>query len=420
MADPLSIAASVTGLITAGIMATNSLVDFYLAYKHQDSDILGKTKKLEGILSLFQSLEETLLQRKLQADERNLIEKIQTIIKECNKPIEELLSECLKFEKANSQGLIAAVKVVGRRVAYPFRRKTLNKLDEDIVQIHCNLFDALEVLQLKDTQRIQASIGEVRTDQISWHIRDWLKAPDANINHNAACQKKHPLTGRWFVTSPTFTTWLVKKNSLLWLNGFAGTGKSVLCSTAIQSVFRYRQSSSHIGIAYFYFTFNDTSKQDESAMLRALLLQLSSQRQDGNLYLTDLYKSYKTTGTPPSPVLTDHLHRLIQEFHHVYIVLDALDESPRSGAREQVLDTLETMRKWSFSGLHLLITSRDELDIRESLTIFPIQQVAMKNAGIEKDIADFISGRLQSRKLRKWLSYHDKIQGALVERAKGV
>ena len=61
-------------------------------------------------------------------------------------------------------------------------------------------------------------------------------------------------------------------------------------------------------------------------------------------------------------MLTDYLRRLIQKFHHLYIVLDALDESPRLEARGNVLDTLEMMQKWSLPGLHLLVTSRNEPD----------------------------------------------------------
>jgi len=62
-----------------------------------------------------------------------------------------------------------------------------------------------------------------------------------------------------------------------------------------------RPSSIHFGIdgliqawgtAFFYFTFNDESKQDQSAMLRALLLQLSGQYSDGYPCLTSLHASY--------------------------------------------------------------------------------------------------------------------------------
>jgi len=193
-----------------------------------------------------------------------------------------------------------------------------------------------------------------------------------------------------------------------------------LCSTATQFSLRHRESDPNVGIAFFYFTFNDESKQDESAMLRALLLQLSSQLHDGYADLTRLYDSYKA-GIPPSLVIIEYLRRLVQRFHHVYIVLDALDESPRNGPREHVLEMLEAMRKWGIQGLHLFLTSRDEPDIRESLDLAIHQQVVMEGAGIDKDIADFISGRLDAdRRLRKWLPHRDKIQETLAARAKGM
>jgi len=206
----------------------------------------------------------------------------------------------------------------------------------------------------------------------------------------------------------------------MWLNGFAGTGKSVLCSTAIQSALRHRGSDPNIGIAFFYFTFNDESKQAVSNMLRALLLQLSSQLQDGHADLTRLYDSYKV-GTPPWPVLIEYFRRLIQRFHQVYIMLDALDESPRNESQEYVLNAIDMMRKWSLQSLHLFVTSRDEPDIRDSLDLSVTQQVIMQDAGIDQDITDFISGRFNvDRRLRNWLPYRDKIQEILAKRAKGV
>ena len=194
----------------------------------------------------------------------------------------------------------------------------------------------------------------------------------------------------------------------------------MLCSTAIQFAFRHRGSEPLVGIAFFYFTFNDDSKRDESGMLRALLLQLSSQVQNGEADLTRLYHSYKD-GVPPSLVLIEYLRRLIQRFNHVYIALDGLDESPRDGPRENVLDTLNDMRNWSIPGLHLFVTSRDEPDIRDSLDLYFEQEMKMRSVGIDKDIADSISARLDTdRRLRKWLPHRDKIQDVLTNRAQGV
>jgi hypothetical protein len=365
--------------------------------------------------------------RKFEADERSLIKKIENTIKDCEEAIKELEDECQKFRKDSIHGQLDALKVIGRKLTYPFRRSTLQKIDENVSELRTNVSLALGVLQLKDNARAQndledtkALVNLIKARQISRHIQDWLKAPDASINHNEACAKKHPGTGMWLVKSDTYARWLTGRNSFLWLQGFAGCGKSVLCSTVIQSVFRHRSSDPRTGIAFFYFTFNDQSKQDESAMLRTWLLQLTSQLQDGHKDLTQLYESYKPS-TPPSPALLDYLRRLIERFDHIYLLVDALDESPRNKLREKVLDTLEVVRGWGLEGLHLFVTSRDELDIRESIDPSSEEEVAMRNGGIDDDIANYISGQLDgNRRLRNWLPYREKIQDTLARGAQGV
>jgi len=427
MADPLSIAAGAAGLLSLGIQVSQSLVSFYLDYKGQDADIDRIIQRLEGLLGIFQSLSDMLKGRKFPADEQALVAKIEGLVQDCDELVSELKEECEKFTHRSTDGVKATVMIAGRRLTYPFRKSTLTKLDEDIKGIRENLSLALEVLHSRDSSRIQNDIEEikslldlVRTSQISDAVREWLKAPDAAINHNEACAKRYQATGLWFVKSQTFITWLEKGNSFLWLNGFAGCGKSVLSSTAIQYAFRHRRSDPHIGIAFFYFTFNDKSKQDVSAMLRALLLQLSNQLNDGHIDLARLRDRYRD-GAPPVPELIGSLRQLFQRFEDVYIIVDALDESPRNEGREQVLDALADFRNWSLRGLHLLVTSRDEFDIREHLDPSPAEDVLMKNSGIEMDIEEFITGHLgQSRKLQKWSLYHSRIKEALTAGAKGV
>jgi hypothetical protein len=175
-----------------------------------------------------------------------------------------------------------------------------------------------------------------------------------------------------------------------------------------------------IGIAFFYFTFNDESKQDTSAMLRALVLQLVSQLKDQDTTLSQFHDSYGGN-TLPDQALLDCLHQIINKFDHVYIILDALDESPRHKHREDLLQTLGDMRRWRGPGLHLLVTSRDEQDIRESLEALDDQIISMKNNLVDDDIASFVSGHLRdNRRLRKWEKYHDEIEQAFTKGAKGV
>jgi len=427
MGDPLSIAAGTAGFISLGIQVTSSLVQFYTSHKSRDSDVIRISSKLEILLETLRALETVLLNRKFRADEQDLLHNVETTLQACKDLIEELRDEAQKFSKTSTVGHLERIKTESCRFTYPFRQSTLLKLDEDIAEIRSNLSFVLDVLQLKGSSRSENDLEEIRSllelvsaRQISSSIRDWLKAPDPTINHNEACLKRHLTSGLWFVKGLTFKSWLDEDNSFLWLNGFAGCGKSILCSTVIQHTFRHRRSNPRIGIAFFYFDFNDDSKQDLLSMLRSLLLQLSNQLPGGHDELEKLRSRY-SNGLPPIPLLLDYLQYIIKLYKDVYIIIDAIDESPKSTARELVLDTLCEMRKWSIRGFHLLVTSRDEPDIREALEASPEEDILIKNSGVEKDIAEFISYRLgNDRKLRRWSASHDRIQKALVERAQGV
>ncbi|KAH6972639.1 hypothetical protein EDB80DRAFT_360245 [Ilyonectria destructans] len=426
MADPLSIAGSAVGVISLGITVAQGLFDYYAAFQDQKSDVAHTTKKLSRLLELLESLRQ-LERRQSQADDRVILAKMETCMEDCKELIRDLEAELNKFNQAPHQGTMAGLRAAGRRIAYPFRQSTLQKLDEDVDDFVSCLSLAMQLLQQSDICRVRDDIEDTkalldlaRATQVSSGIREWLKAPDATIGFNEAVKKKHPGTGLWFVKGPDFTAWLEKPGSFLWLVGFAGCGKSVLCSTAIQFAFRHRRANIRIGIAFFFFTFNDESKQDASAMLRALVLQLSSQLDDNHTFLSRLHDSYRNA-SPPDPALMDCLHQLVRAFEDVYIVLDALDESPRDKHREAMLQCLAELRAWSEPGLHLIVSSRDEVDIREELGALPEETIKMKNDSVDQDIASFISEHLRNnRRLRKWDEHHARIETALTKRAQGV
>jgi len=427
MGDPLSVAASVAGLLSLGIQVTQSLVTYYTSYRNQDSHVARTISRLEALLETFQDLSETLSRRRFVPDEQSLIAQVESSIQDCKDLIFELQQEVEKFSDDSKSGLRTAIKTASRRLAYPLRQSTLQKLDEDIGDIRENLSFALNVLQINDGQKVQGDLHDiksvlelVRTSQVSKEVRDWLKAPDATTNHHEACAKRHATSGVWFVKGSAFTKWLEEDRSFLWLNGFAGCGKSVLTSTAIQYTFRHRRSNPRIGIAFFYFSFNDSSKQDVSGLLRAVLLQLSNQSNDTEINLTNLYDSYKP-GEPPIPALLECVRQAIQKFQDVYLIVDALDECPRYGARERVLETLIDFRNWSIHGLHILVTSRDEIDIRENLAPSSTEDISMKNTGVDQDIAEFIQGHLErDRAMQKWSTHRSQIQDVLTAKAGGV
>ncbi|KAI0454305.1 hypothetical protein F5B21DRAFT_504410 [Xylaria acuta] len=428
--DGLSVAASVVGILSLGIKVAQSLADFYSVYKRQNSDVTHTVKKLERLASVLEILRDQLADRAFLTDEQGLLKNIEGSIQDCEECIHELQNECVKLKNNCAGGIQATARTSARRLAYPFRQSTLQTLDESVEEVASHIALALQILQQKDVYKVQndsadikALLELVKASQVSMVIRDWLRAPDVTTNYYEACKKRHGGTGLWFVNGSSFSAWLAKPNSFLWLNGFAGCGKSVLCSTAIQHTFRHRRSNARVGIAFFFFTFNDSAKQDVSGMLRALLLQLSGQLND-NRGLLSLHHNYRND-MPPDRALLGCLRQLLRSFDDAYIILDALDESPRDRYRKAILQTLVDLRVWSEPGLHLLVTSREEPDIRdvllEELGALPDEIISMRNDAVDNDIKSFVSGSLKSeRRLRKWGKYHDQIETALTERANGV
>ncbi|KKZ62886.1 hypothetical protein EMCG_02731 [[Emmonsia] crescens] len=392
MPEPISIAGTAAGLISLALQTVKYLVNFYSDYKHRDESIAKTTSRLQSILGTLDILEKTLKNREFATHENNIVDKINSDIYACEEAITELRDEFEKFTNISPMGFQASLKATGRKLEYPFRKSTLEKLNEDIHELQDNLSLTLEVLQLRNTCNLQDDVTDVkallelvRASQFSSFIRDWLKAPDPVEDYHATFASRHPSTGLWFINDSKFKTWLREDNSFLWLSGFAGCGKSVLTTTAIEHTFLHRASDPCIGIALFYFNFRDIMKQDASPLM-------------------------------------DSLKQVVSHFDSVYFIIDALDESPRNGEREIVLDTLACMRSWSVAGgLHILASSRDLLDIREHLNISENEEVSLKNAGVDKDISHFVSHYLrQNPKMRKWSACYDEIERALVERANGM
>lgn len=427
----MDVAASIAGLLSLGIQVTQSLVDYYAAYKGREADVAHTSKKLDRLLGMLENLRLHLADRKSHPDEKDVLNAIEGTMQDCEVFLHKLQSQCEKFKDNSTSGIRAKARTPALKLAYPFRRSTLAALDETVDEVASHLALALQMLQQKSTDRVQDNTEEiksllelVRADQISQGIRSWLQAPDAAVNYNEACKKRHDGTGLWLVYGPVFSSWRTKPNSFLWLNGFAGCGKSVLCSTAVQYVFRHRRSNPRIGIAFFFFTFSDDGKQDTSAMLRTLVLQLSGQLNDSYGLLSRLYNDNRNA-PPHDDALIGCLHQLVRAFDDTYIVLDALDESPRDTHRRGMLQALADLRAWSEPGLHLLVTSRDEPDIRnvlvDELGALHDEMISMNNDSVDRDIASFIVDSFKNdRRLRKWETYRDQIEASLTERAKGV
>lgn len=227
-----------------GYQATEYLVKYYTAYRNRDDNLAKTVDRLGDLLQHLHTIDEILLAPKWRAKEKTTLQNFEPSICWCEDVIYEFQAEVRKLQKEPVDTLGQTIKAAGLRAAYPFRQSTLKKLDEDVNKFRDNVSMALQALQLKEHQNTQDGIEEMKkimmnaqAQRVSTEVRHWLRAPDVTIDYNVAYGKRHAGTGQWSTQSATFTTWLQQDDSFLWLYGFAGCRKSVLCSTAIQHTF---------------------------------------------------------------------------------------------------------------------------------------------------------------------------------------
>ncbi|RAQ98684.1 vegetative incompatibility protein HET-E-1 [Stemphylium lycopersici] len=196
-------------------------------------------------------------------------------------------------------------------------------------------------------------------------IFSWLSAPDPSTNYHKAHKQRQAKTGLWLLESTKFTDWKKRAASRLWLYGIPGCGKTILSSTVVENLLQYCHDDTNMVTAYFYFNFNDAQKQDPELMLRSLLCQLVQRSVVIPKGVDALFSSCENGQRKPSShVLLQVIKEAAQEFTHVYVVLDALDECAQ---RSELMGMLEAVAEWQLDNLHLLMTSRKERDIERSL-----------------------------------------------------
>src|SRR6266702_511482 len=208
----------------------------------------------------------------------------------------------------------------------------------------------------------------------------------------------------------------------------------LLTSSVIIRDIKSMSNAGSASLAYFYFDFKDTAKQDSRALLSSLLLQLSDQSLDqSDIYcdaLFSLYSAHKRgSEQPTSDSLWQCLKYMLTTAGQVpiYLVLDALDECPNGSGlpspREKLLDLVDELVKLRHPTLRLCITSRPEFDICVALEPLATQQVSLHDeSGQAQDIIDYVINVVRSdRRMKRWRDDEkDMVIEKLAEKADGM
>jgi NACHT domain len=166
-------------------------------------------------------------------------------------------------------------------------------------------------------------------------------------------------------------------------------------------------------MGYFYFDFRDTDKQHWRDLVLSLLTQLSTYSDPCFNILSRLHSDHKDgTRQPSDDSLTQCLKEMLAlpDQRPIYLIIDALDEcSNVSGipsSRNRVLQLLKELVDLHLPDLHICVTSRPEVDIREVLEPLTSRRVSLHDqSGQKKDIEDYVRSVVYSDSepiMRRW------------------
>ena len=185
-------------------------------------------------------------------------------------------------------------------------------------------------------------------------------------------------------------------------------------------------------MAYFYFDFRDANKQGLRDLVPSLLTQLSARSGPRCDILSDLYLAHDEGKKQPSERrLVECLKKMLilPDHRPTYLIIDALDESPNTSGipspRERVLQLVKELVELRLPDLHICVTSRPEVDIRDILEPLTSRRVSLHDqSGQKEDIVEYIKSVVYSDSepiMRRWRA-EDKelVIEVLSERADGM
>ena len=124
---------------------------------------------------------------------------------------------------------------------------------------------------------------------------------------------------------------------------------------------------------------------------------------------------------PSVESLQNTLLLVLRQFHHAYLILDALDECTD---RNELLDWIKEIMCWKVGILHVLATSREDVDIKNGLKKLNPASICLEGNSVNTDIATYLDWMLRPDPERKtWRDHADtrnEVKTSLMKGAQGM
>lgn len=435
MADPLSIAGSIAGLISICDVVFQKLHRYVREVKSAEKEVQELKNEVANLSGVLHNLR--LIAEDLEADDT---QQYSLRLDEVNSTLSILheLNDMLKKIGLPDSG---KCRETLRRLIWPFKAIKVKEFLDSIRQHRDNLTLALTAdsmtallislsfqedisaqlvdidARLRDREKIETRIA---LDEERERILTYFLSVDPQPNFQTSVKLRYPTTGFWLKAEKTFSDWMRDWNTNIWLSGIPGSGKTVLSGLVIQDCLE--RSTIDRAVAFFYCDYKDSQTHVITNLLSTLASQIGRQNEASfqilKGYYAKLHPQNRLRGSLEAEELVSIIRKMSATFDDVRIIVDGLDE-----CGDTTGDVCRYLSRLFGSGtISLALLSRDESDIRDTLVA---QCGHIEISARSKDVDHYVRSEIEDRISKHRLRLHSadlkkEIISELVNSANGM
>lgn len=187
-------------------------------------------------------------------------------------------------------------------------------------------------------------------------IMHWLGGSSHSVRHGELCDTRHEDTGRWFLDSNEFRTWLDTKGKTIFCWGVPGVGKSTVTAITVCHL-ASMNSATKSGIAYLYLDYLRKGEQGIENLMAAVIRQLACTDGTVDECVQSLYLKRDKRSRPSRGELEKTLKLLIGKFDRTFLVVDALDKGASKYRKDLISVLLMLQHRFE---VNIFVTSRKD------------------------------------------------------------
>ncbi|KAL9005496.1 MAG: hypothetical protein Q9188_001733 [Gyalolechia gomerana] len=417
MAEPLSITASVAGLVTLADVVFSRIFKYVQAVKGASKEISALSSEVGALHGILCNLH--LVSRQLEAQLFSSAPRSHHI-DACQLTLERLKAILDQDDTFSAQS--QRVDRIKRNLRWPFTSSEVKTLLAEIERHKASLGLALNVdgvsglLQSLSIQgTIRDTVNGIQLELKQKHEADTRIAISAKRqsilksfgktdpckNLKMSLKLRQPGTGSWLIESQEFRDWCQMKNGKLWLYGIPGAGKTVLASTVVEEVLR--GSSVNHAVAFFYCDYKDPATQKPHLILGSLIQQIAKQDEQSfekvHTFCDRNNPEYEADYDYDCQELRDLILDITSCFDSATIIVDALDECGSNAVEvTELFVSLHPTDKETT--IKTLVLSRNEEEIRQCLEGYAQVAIAARSSDLTLYVGAEIESRIRKNKLR--------------------